>query len=80
MPSVRWPILSRWRNHGGTEGEGHFVHQYTDKAAITVTVTSPGWAAFLGNINAALTTISLVLGIAFLLWRWRRQAKQENPE
>ena len=79
MP-VRWYTPLTDRNHGASDEGDSAVHQVTDKAAITVGVTAPGWAAFLANVNAALTTISLVLGIAFLLWRWRRQAKQNSPE
>lgn len=29
----------------------------------------------LSHINAGLTTISLVGGIAYLIWKWRREAK-----
>ncbi|MBP2230828.1 hypothetical protein J2847_004137 [Azospirillum agricola] len=44
----------------------------TDNAAAAVTLTAPGWATLLADVNAVLTTTSLLLGIAFLLWRWHR--------
>ncbi|WP_199720783.1 hypothetical protein [Azospirillum cavernae] len=43
-----------------------------DNTAIALTLTAPGWAAVLADVNAVLTTTSLLLGIAFLLWRWHR--------
>jgi hypothetical protein len=45
-----------------------------DHAAVVGTVTAPAWAIALSQINTVLTFVSLVLGIAFLLWRWWRTA------
>lgn len=77
---MRWLSIPLSRNHGASMEGDDPVQQLADKTAIGLSLTSPGWAVVLGNINAALTTISLVLGIAFLLWRWHRQAKQNSPE
>lgn len=37
----------------------------TDGAIITAAVTSPGWAAWLGDVNAVLTTLTLIVGLVF---------------
>lgn len=40
------------------------------------------WLAITGlslaQINAALGCLSLVVGISYQLWRWRREAKREE--
>lgn len=43
-----------------------------DVTAAATTVSSPVWAYYLAQINLVLTFISLALGIAFLLYRWRK--------
>lgn len=48
-----------------------------DNATGFVVATAPAWAPPLDRINDALTFVSLVLGIAFLLWRWWRAAKMK---
>lgn len=45
-----------------------------DISAVTAGVTSPAWAGYLSQINAVLTFVSLVIGLVFMLWRWRRAA------
>lgn len=47
----------------------------TDTAAIATAVTSPAWAPAMSQINGILTMISLLLSIAFVVWRWWRAAK-----
>lgn len=32
------------------------------------------------HINAGLTTVSISLGIAYLLWKWRKEARSKNTE
>ncbi|MFP5514142.1 MAG: hypothetical protein ACLGJC_13775 [Alphaproteobacteria bacterium] len=54
------------------------MQQPTDNTAIAVATTAPGWASLLSDINTMLTTVSLVLGIAFLIWRWHRSIRQGN--
>lgn len=29
----------------------------------------------LSHVNTGLTTVSILLGIGYLLWKWRREAK-----
>lgn len=40
---------------------------------------SAGWVALtsltLAQINAALGTLSLVLGISYQLWKWRKESR-----
>lgn len=54
---------------------GHQMPQKIDNAAIITTATAPAWAGIVSGVNTVLTTVSLVLGIAFLLWRWHKSAK-----
>ncbi|WP_353861290.1 hypothetical protein [Azospirillum formosense] len=56
------------------------MQQPADNTAIAVSLTAPGWAAVLTNVNAVLTTVSLLLGIAFLVWRWNRQVRRDSQE
>lgn len=51
-----------------------------DGASVVVTTTAIAWGPMLDEVNKLLTAISLALGIAFLLWRWRRAAKTPLPE
>jgi hypothetical protein len=37
----------------------------TDSVVIAGTVTSPAWAAWLGDVNQVLTTATLVVGLIF---------------
>lgn len=46
-----------------------------DTAAVATVTTAPGWATYLAQINILLTTLSLIAGLAFLFWRWRRAVK-----
>nr|WP_211105302.1 hypothetical protein [Azospirillum brasilense] len=56
------------------------VQQPADNTAIAVSLTAPGWAPVLTNVNTALTTVSLLLGIAFIVWRWSRQVRRDSQE
>ena len=56
------------------------MQQPADNTAIAVSLTAPGWAPLLTNVNTALTTISLLLGIAFIVWRWSRQVRHDSRE
>lgn len=49
-----------------------------DNTAIATAASAPAWAGALAQLNTVLTTVSLVLGIAFLVWRWRRSASSER--
>lgn len=41
-----------------------------------IAATAGGAAGItLAHINAALTTLSITLGIAYLIWKWLREAK-----
>ena len=51
------------------------THKILDGTAAAVTTTAIAWGPMLDEINKLLTGISLLLGIAFLLWRWHRAAK-----
>lgn len=52
----------------------------SDLPVVTPAITAPMWAPVLQQVNAILTMASLVLGIAFLIWKWRRAAKTGNTE
>lgn len=43
--------------------------------AVAVALGAPVWAPVLAYVNVVLTTVSLLLGIAFIIWRWRRAAR-----
>ncbi|MFD2235457.1 hypothetical protein [Phaeospirillum tilakii] len=47
--------------------------------AATLATSAPLWAWGLDQVNQILTTVSLLLGIAFLLWQWIRAARQNKP-
>lgn len=49
-----------------------------DYATAINAATAPAWAAVLSQVNLVLTFVSLALGIAFLLWRWRRSMQEER--
>ena len=52
-----------------------------DAAAATATVTAPVWAPWLTEVvNPLLTSISLILGILFLAWRWRRAVRRDSED
>ncbi len=51
------------------------LNRVVDNTAVATTTTAPIWSALLDNVNGTLTAISLLLGIAFLLWRWWRLAR-----
>lgn len=42
-----------------------------DYSAAGTLVASPVWAMALDNINRGLTALSLLVGLAFALWRFR---------
>lgn len=49
-----------------------------DNTAAVQALTSPAWTAALAQINIALSFVSLVLGMAFLLWRWYHAKKEKD--
>lgn len=49
-----------------------------DIAAVTTAVTSPAWVQALSQINTVLSFVSLILGIAFLAWRWYHANKDKK--
>jgi uncharacterized membrane protein len=50
-----------------------------DNIRATLTAATPAAAMIsLSQINEVAALIGTLLGIAFLLWRWRRQWKSEN--
>jgi hypothetical protein len=49
------------------------------KPADFIAATAPAVSAtILGQINDLIGIIAGVLGIVYLLWRWRREAKQDK--
>lgn len=48
------------------------ANRAVDVAAVATTVSAPAWVPALEQVNVVLTTLSLVLGILFLIWRWRK--------
>lgn len=51
---------------------GIMKDQLQDAAAAATTISSPAWVYYLSQVNVVLTFVSLALGIAFVIWRWRR--------
>lgn len=51
-----------------------------DNAAAAVAVASIGWVPALQTVNVVLTTVSLVAGLIFLAWRWKRQIQSGKGE
>lgn len=57
-------------------------HNLSDAALAGGLVTAPAWAGWIGQLNQLLTTISLVVGLAFglmrlwSLWRDLRKTKR----
>jgi len=48
--------------------------------AALVGMVPPVATITLAQVNAALGFVSLVIGIAFTLWNWRRIARSKNTE
>ena len=46
-----------------------------DNAAVLAALTAPAWVPVLSTVNVVLSFVSIVLGLAFLAWRWRRAAR-----
>jgi len=55
------------------------MNKMTDYAAGSAGITIPVWVN-LAQINDALTTISLLLGIALMLWRVFRGAQRKGED
>lgn len=36
---------------------------------------APAAGLTLSHVNGVLTTVSITLGIAYLIWKWRREAR-----
>lgn len=41
-------------------------------------ITAPAWVFVLQDINVVLATVSSLLTIGFVLWRWRRSARHNQ--
>jgi hypothetical protein len=53
----------------------------TDHIKATLTAATPAAAMIsLSQINEIAALVGTLLGIAFLLWRWRRQWKSEQTK
>ncbi|CCG40169.1 hypothetical protein [Magnetospirillum molischianum] len=46
-----------------------------DNASIVAALTAPAWVPVLSTINVVLSFVSIVLGLAFLAWRWHRAVR-----
>ena len=55
---------------------GGLMPKSADGFAATIATTAVAWGPALALVNQLLAAISLFLGILFLIWRWRRAAKQ----
>ncbi|TWB22141.1 hypothetical protein FBZ89_104391 [Nitrospirillum amazonense] len=59
------------------------MHQFAkvaDAALITGLLTSPAWAALLANVNAILTSATLLIGIILGLLRLRRELQKMDGD
>lgn len=52
----------------------------SDLPIVIPAITAPVWAPVLQQVNALLTMASLILGMAYLIWKWRRAAKTGKTE
>ena len=51
----------------------------SDNIRATLTAATPAAAMVsLSQVNEVAALVGTLLGIAFLLWRWRREAKQQD--
>lgn len=46
---------------------------------LAVAAAPPAAGITLAQVNTALGFVSLVLGIAFTVWNWRRLAREKQP-
>jgi hypothetical protein len=51
-----------------------------ESAAIIVSTTAPAWFQWLQQINVVLAFVSLILGMSFTIWTWRRAVKKGEAD
>lgn len=59
---------------------GGIMPERLDRVAASVATTAVVWGPALNLINQMLAGVSLLLGILFLLWRWRQAVKKAKKE
>jgi len=52
----------------------------TEVIAAATGASAPVWVTALQEANLVLGTVSALLSIAFVLWRWRRSVRNSRPE
>ena len=58
---------------------GAKIKMNTDNIRAVLTAATPAAAMVsLSQVNEVAALVGTLLGIAFLLWRWRREAKKED--
>ena len=58
---------------------GAKIEMNTDNIKAALTAATPAAAMVsLSQVNEVAALVGTLLGIAFLLWRWRREAKKED--
>jgi hypothetical protein len=57
--------------------DGEEIKMNTDNIRATLTAATPAAAMIsLSQVNEVAALVGTLLGIAFLLWRWRREASR----
>jgi hypothetical protein len=54
------------------------MDRLANTASAGTAITAPVWAPSLAQVNELLQMVSLLVGIGFVLWQWRRLAKAKQ--